>query len=139
MKFIILLLIPLLAFSGMELTFPKTSREFAKWSMPILSGEGTIQTVNIIQDWLLPDLQPDTRYINSWMIGMAMSYISYSFLFNKHYDTDREKGLAVNGLGILFTAHLIEFAIRMPMWRREQKKKAMATLEKWKTETIEFE
>lgn len=137
MKFVILLLIPLLAFATMELTFPKTSQEFAHWSMPILTGEGTIQTVNIIQDWLLPDLRPDTRYINSWMIGMAISYISYNFLFNKHYETDREKGLAVNELGILFTAHLIEFAIRMPIWHREQNKK-IATMEKWKTETLEF-
>ena len=134
MKFVILLLLPLLVF-GMELTFPETSREFAHWSMPILAGEGTIQTVNIIQDWIFPDLRPDRRYINSWMMGMAVSYISYNFLFNKHYETDREKGLAVNGLGILFTAHLIEFVIRMPLWKRDQNKK-IATLEKWKLENL---
>jgi hypothetical protein len=38
MKFVILLLLPLLVFAGMKLTFPKTSQEFAHWSMPILLG-----------------------------------------------------------------------------------------------------
>ncbi len=120
MKFIILLLLPFLAFSIK--IFPDNSQDFTAYGIAVGGNVMGERFVNLFTDDI---------YLR--FAGGLLGSVASSYLFRNHISTDSEwqwnsvgRGQAMVGQGIYLSLEWL--------FKDRHKKKAMATLERWKLE-----
>ena len=98
---------------------PETSQEFAHWSSPILTAEIGHEGIGIIIDYKTQGT--DKRLWQKWVAGSIFTITVFQLSpIRKHYETEREWGLAASGFACWFGARLINYILHKKLSHKER-------------------
>lgn len=136
-RLILAVLLPLLVFSfSWKKALPYDSYTASHYAPGLISYGVGYQTTQLLYDVFWYEANPYSRDWVCFWAGFATT-IAAQYLLRNHYENEDELLWFHQGRGHGALFYMTINIIRIPIHNRNQKKK-VATMEKWKTETIEF-